>query len=669
MRERSKKLLKTILFPIGFILSGCVGDNLRPVRINTTPSYIYPEDENIDPSLAIKRQIANTPNTQNSTSPITIDAPSIIKNSPRSEKVSMLPIKTSTQQSAVIKPQLQQQPYTPYYQYLASTKPGNKAEDVILEETVYIPSALSNTPIDEIEIISDAPVAIQQNTTQNQEQTKTKPTISSPTKTNTENVILEEENITSPSKTSSPSSKTTQESKPVIPPQTPQPQKPKKVQVKKGDTLYSIANTNNVKVYDLAEHNKISAPFTLKLGQIIEIPLAPVEPVATNSTQPTPATQQSIPTNTTIDTTPKITETKTPEIISNISDKKTFIEEPKKDFVIVKKGDTIYSIARANNVPLKDVILRNNLQAPYTLSIGSKIYIPNSAFHIVRAGDTVYSISRKYNVNLNSLVKLNKINAPYTLSIGQKILLPATNVDVEKKQIEYVVKDKSSTKLVNTSQSPTQPSTKQITQVRVAKKEKLPQPQTQVQVQPQTQVSTKTTPSTNVASSSTSTTQKKPQPLSIKPEENIVNAQKTKEKKEQINRIIAKPEPLSSKKFRWPTKGKVISEYGIKNGGKRNDGINISAVQGSAVLSAENGIVAYAGNELKGLGNLIIIKHDKDYMTIYAHNDNILVKKGDTVRRGTQIATVGKTGRVSTPQLHFEVRKKTKSINPRDILE
>ena len=143
----------------------------------------------------------------------------------------------------------------------------------------------------------------------------------------------------------------------------------------------------------------------------------------------------------------------------------------------------------------------------------------------------------------------------------------------------------------------------------------------------------------------------------------------TQKKKEQINRIIAKPAPLSSKRFTWPTKGKVISEYGIKNEGKRNDGINISALQGSSVVAAENGIVAYAGNELKGLGNLIIIKHDKDYMTVYAHNDNILVKKGDVVRRGTKIATVGKTGRVSTPQLHFEVRKQTKSINPRDILE
>ena len=114
--------------------------------------------------------------------------------------------------------------------------------------------------------------------------------------------------------------------------------------------------------------------------------------------------------------------------------------------------------------------------------------------------------------------------------------------------------------------------------------------------------------------------------------------------------------------------GGFTYEYS-KNNGKRNDGINISAKLGSSVIAAENGIVAYAGNELKGLGNLVIIKHDKDYMTIYAHNETILVHKGENVKRGDKIATVGKTGRVTTPQLHFEIREKTKSINPIDVLE
>ena len=143
----------------------------------------------------------------------------------------------------------------------------------------------------------------------------------------------------------------------------------------------------------------------------------------------------------------------------------------------------------------------------------------------------------------------------------------------------------------------------------------------------------------------------------IETEVEITSSEQLKEEtKEKVEKIIIKPEPLTSKKFMWPLEGKVISEFGLKNNGKRNDGINISAPIGTKISAVENGIVAYAGNELKGLGNLLIIKHDKDYMTIYAHNDELKVKKGERVKRGDVIATVGKTGRVSSPQLHFEIR-------------
>jgi murein DD-endopeptidase MepM/ murein hydrolase activator NlpD len=113
----------------------------------------------------------------------------------------------------------------------------------------------------------------------------------------------------------------------------------------------------------------------------------------------------------------------------------------------------------------------------------------------------------------------------------------------------------------------------------------------------------------------------------------------------------------------------VISDFGPKSGGMRNDGINISASLGANVAAAENGVVAYAGNELKGLGNLLIIRHDKDYMSVYAHARDLKVKKGDRVSRGQVIAAVGKTGRVSSPQLHFEIRQKTKAIDPASVLE
>ncbi|MGN0929539.1 MAG: LysM peptidoglycan-binding domain-containing protein [Alphaproteobacteria bacterium] len=412
-------------------------------------------------------------------------------------------------------------------------------------DNLFIPSALRNTPEYEIEIVS--PENIKEEKVTNEE-VKTTPT------------------------------------------------EAKKITVKKGDTLYSIAQSENIKVYDLAEFNKISSPYTLKIGQKI-----------------------SIPNNKNLSTT-QVVKTTT-NVITNLDKTKSFIEEPKIDFVTIKKGDTIYSIAKNNNVPLKDLIIRNNLKPPYTLSIGQKIYMPNTAFHIVQKEDTVYSISRKYNVNLNSLVKLNNLKEPYIIITGQKIILPASNVDVKLAVNEKTTKPNT----------PTQP--------------KITTPARQVE----TEIKTPTKIETEI--------------------QTTVTAQKSEQTKETVNKIIARPAPLTSQKFMWPVKGKVISDFGVKTNGKRNDGINISAPIGTKVASVENGIIAYAGNELKGLGNLIIIKHDKDYMTIYAHNDELKVKKGDKVKRGDIIATVGKTGRVTTPQLHFEVRQKTKSINPVAVLE
>ena len=103
--------------------------------------------------------------------------------------------------------------------------------------------------------------------------------------------------------------------------------------------------------------------------------------------------------------------------------------------------------------------------------------------------------------------------------------------------------------------------------------------------------------------------------------------------------------------------------------GTYNDGINISAAIGTSVKAAENGVVAYAGNEVKGMGNLVIIQHSDGWMTIYAHLDSMTVKRGVRVNVGTQIGRVGKTGKVDQPQLHFEIRKGTKAYNPTQYLK
>jgi murein DD-endopeptidase MepM/ murein hydrolase activator NlpD len=120
--------------------------------------------------------------------------------------------------------------------------------------------------------------------------------------------------------------------------------------------------------------------------------------------------------------------------------------------------------------------------------------------------------------------------------------------------------------------------------------------------------------------------------------------------------------------FRWPARGRVISAYGSKLNGQNNDGINISVPEGTPVKAAEDGTVAYAGNELKGYGNLVLIRHANGYVSAYAHASELLVKRGDTVRRGQIIGRSGQTGNVTSPQLHFEIRKGSTPVNPDQFL-
>jgi murein DD-endopeptidase MepM/ murein hydrolase activator NlpD len=133
--------------------------------------------------------------------------------------------------------------------------------------------------------------------------------------------------------------------------------------------------------------------------------------------------------------------------------------------------------------------------------------------------------------------------------------------------------------------------------------------------------------------------------------------------------VTAKIPPRASKKFLKPVSGKMLSSYGPKDNGSFNDGINIGAARGAAVVAAENGVVVYADNELKGSGNLVLIRHADRWVTAYAHLDEIKVRRGDVVNRGQPIGTVGSSGAVDKPQLHFEVRRGIEAINPEVYLE
>jgi murein DD-endopeptidase MepM/ murein hydrolase activator NlpD len=126
------------------------------------------------------------------------------------------------------------------------------------------------------------------------------------------------------------------------------------------------------------------------------------------------------------------------------------------------------------------------------------------------------------------------------------------------------------------------------------------------------------------------------------------------------------PEPAAdaTEGFRWPVRGRIISSFGKKPNGERNDGINLAVPEGTSVKAAEDGTVIYAGNELKSYGNLVLIRHANGWVSAYAHNSKLEVKRGDQVKRGQVIALSGMSGGVTTPQVHFELRKEATPVDP-----
>jgi murein DD-endopeptidase MepM/ murein hydrolase activator NlpD len=130
----------------------------------------------------------------------------------------------------------------------------------------------------------------------------------------------------------------------------------------------------------------------------------------------------------------------------------------------------------------------------------------------------------------------------------------------------------------------------------------------------------------------------------------------------------ATPPAAGTGTFLWPVRGHVLATYGTKSDGTHNDGINIAASRGTAVEAVDAGVVAYTGNELRGYGNLVLVKHANGWISAYAHCDAILVKRGEKVGRGQVIAQVGSTGNVSEPQLHFELRRGQHAVDPREFM-
>lgn len=267
---------------------------------------------------------------------------------------------------------------------------------------------------------------------------------------------------------------------------------------------------------------------------------------------------------------------------------------------------------------------------------------------VVSRGDTLYSLSKRYDIQMRDLIDANRLTPPYTLRIGQVLRVPSSNYHIVSRGDTLYSISKRYGVDVNTlaANNGIYPPYTLIIGQRIA-------------INGRNYSSSYTQAQKPTVSSSYSTPQKQVSAQTVNTAQTV---QKTSSTTSQVSKY-------RKTKFAWPVRGEIVSKYGTIGKGRANDGINIKAPRGTTVKAADAGTVAYAGNELKGFGNLILIKHSDGWITAYAHNDKLLVKKGQKVIKGEKIATVGTTGGVNTPQLHFEIRAGKNPVNPVSYLQ
>jgi murein DD-endopeptidase MepM/ murein hydrolase activator NlpD len=302
--------------------------------------------------------------------------------------------------------------------------------------------------------------------------------------------------------------------------------------------------------------------------------------------------------------------------------------------VTVAAGETIESIARRHNVPTPALMQANGLTAPATIHPGQRLVIPRyvastrpaapapathaaapaapttTGTHVVAAGETLSKIARHYGKSVPELARANNLEPTAPLKIGDRLIIPG----------------------VRTATAP--------------------------RPAPKTQAKTLAGPPPKAAPFPKQTSNEHVQQAAVATPAQDTPAHATGGVK------AADGTPS----FRWPVKGRVIAGFGPKSNGQQNDGINVSVPEGTPIKAAEDGVVAYSGNELKGYGNLVLIRHANGYVTAYAHAKELTVKRGDPIKRGQVIGTSGQTGNVDAPQLHFEVRKGPAPMDPMPML-
>lgn len=313
--------------------------------------------------------------------------------------------------------------------------------------------------------------------------------------------------------------------------------------------------------------------------------------------------------------------------------------------IIVGTSDTLDVLAKRYRVTPQAILAANGYKGPRALSPGQQLIIPHpataaapapamapvaaapaarpvaamaapSSTHFVNRGDTLASIARKHQISSAELARANGLDPSAKLKLGTKLTVPGA------KTAAVAAAPVAAAPVAGTLQP----------------------------------VAAAPAPATKMAAAA--------------PVQSARLAQATANVEEKPAETPAKAAEATGAlpTFRWPVRGKVVTSYGAKTNGKSNDGINLAVPEGTPVKAAEDGVVAYSGNELKGYGNLVLVRHSNGYVTAYAHASELLVKRGDTIKRGQVIAKSGQSGEVASPQLHFEIRKGSSPVDPLQFL-
>ena len=334
-------------------------------------------------------------------------------------------------------------------------------------------------------------------------------------------------------------------------------------------------------------------------------------------------------------------------------------ETGRDDTVRVCPGDSLIALSYRYDVTVRGLMLANGLSDDRIFA-GQILTLPQEFVHAVAPGETVTSIVRRYRVSDSALIAANEMRPPYTIFPEQRLAIPSDRAGTALRPTVREVPPDTVGEPPPSEIGPSSPPIAVVTPKVALETTAVP---TTVATEPQ-------------AGAVTPGPLPRQRPMAGKPQQHAGSSSSAQSPTSPAPTVQAEsqsqkpdtPTRAQDAAFLIPVQGRIVSDYGPKSGGLHNDGINIAAPRGTPIVATADGDVAYAGDGLPGFGNLILIRHAGGWTSAYAHADSVSVKRGDKVKRGERIGSVGSTGSVTKPQLHFELRKHDRAIDPKPRL-